>query len=380
MLLHRTWRKRAFATTLSAAAATATVLAGLPAPAQAAALTGTITITSPIGGKVAADTAKQVILLTVAGQTLSEALVTSVDLGEDTDCQGITSYVVTSPTTIAVKTPTGGCAATSPALTAGDNIVINFAGSNTLTKTGGLFLINPPAIAALSDKPIIADNSSQLQTTNQVQRFVTNGGQIVRVKADSTYAFDPRTAAGLSVTFSGKPATEVKVYTGDGTQILPNTPSAPAAGNYMTFKTPIGLNANDSNITITQNGVSKTFTTTDTGVSVVAAPTVSTLTVTSGKARGSTNTVVNGTGFSKVLTDYTTGATWAVQFCGVAGTVTAVNATGTAITVTTPDVTDTNPGLGSGIFAGTCGVRVVDVTNSISSPLTPGSYFNFLAE
>src|SRR6185312_9049546 len=157
------------------------------------------------------------------------------------------TYIVTSPTTIAVKTPSGGCPATTAS--GGDNIVINFAGSNTLTKTGGLFFINPPAIVAAANKPVITENSALLLTTNQVQRVLAAGGQTVRVKAASTYAFDPRTAQGLAVTFGGKAVTDLKVYDDSGSApvlVAAGASSAPALGNFMTFKTGIGMTAADA--------------------------------------------------------------------------------------------------------------------------------------
>ncbi|WP_432982388.1 hypothetical protein [Dactylosporangium sp. CA-233914] len=378
----RFWRKRAVSLGLTAGAATAMVVGGLPHVAYGATLTGTITITTPTTGKLGADTAKQVLVLTVTGQTLSEALVTGVNLGTDANCQNIPTYIVTSATTIAVKTPTGGC----PATTApnGDPIDIVFAGNNTLSKASGLYFVTPPSIAATSDKPVINENSSLLASTNQVQRFITNGGQTVRVKAASTYAFDPRTSQGLAVQFGGKAVTELKVYDTNGSLVAATASAAPGVGNYLTFKTPVGLSINDASLTITQGGVSKTFPASDTGASVVAAPTVTSLSVTSGRAKGSTNTVITGTGFDKTLTDYTSQTpTWAVNFCGTAGTVTAVNATGTQLTVTTPDVTNSPTGLGTGVFAGSCPVTVVDSTDPntpISSPISSGGYFNFLNE
>ncbi|MGI5246231.1 IPT/TIG domain-containing protein [Dactylosporangium sp. CA-139066] len=384
-MLHQLWRKRAVALGLGAGAATATIVAGLPHVAYADALTGTIAITSPTSGKLAAATAKQVILLTVTGQPLSEAFVTSVDLGSDPACAGLVSYIVTSATTIAVKTPTGGCAATdTTANPNGEPIVINFAGSNTLTKTPsatakGVFFVAAPSIAATN--AVITENSSLL--TTPVSRFVTNGGQTVRVSAGASFAFDPRSSASLGVTFGGKAGTEVKVY--DGTtnaQIPASTSTAPAAGNYLTFKTATGMSASDSSLTVTQNGVSKTFTSTDTGASIVASPTVTSLSVTSGKTKAQTSTVITGTGFDKTLADYTSGD-WLVNFCGKAATVTAVDTTGTKLTVTTPDVADDPTGLGTGKFAGPCPVTVVNNTvpaSPVPSPITPGSYFTFLSE
>jgi hypothetical protein len=382
-MLHQHWRKRAVRVGLSAVAASATLVVGLPHVAYADPLTGTIAISSPTSGKLAAATAKQVILLTVTGQPLSEAFVTSVDLGSDSACAGLVSYIVTSATTIAVKTPTGGCAATD--LTAnpnGEPIVINFAGSNTLTKTPsatakGVFFVAAPAIATTN--AVITENSSLL--TAPITRFVTNGGQIVRVSAGAAFAFDPRSSAALGVTFGGKAGTDVKVYDGtSGAQILASTSTPPAVGNYMTFKTATGMSASDSSLTVTQNGVGKTFTSTDTGASIVAAPTVTSLSVTSGKTKASTSTVITGTNFDKTLADYTSGD-WIVNFCGKAGTVTAADTT--KLTVTTPDVADDAAGLGTGKFAGSCPVTVVNnvvPASPVTSPISAGSYFQFLSE
>jgi hypothetical protein len=381
-MLHQLWRKRALALGLSAGAATATLVAGLPHVAFADVLTGTIAITSPTSGKLAAATAKQVILLTVTGQPLSEAFVTSVDLGADPACAGLVSYIVTSATTIAVKTPTGGCAATdTTANPNGEPIVINFAGPNTLTRTPsattkGVFFVSAPSIAATNS--VITENSSLM--TTPITRFVTNGGQVVRVSAGASFAFDPRSSASLGATLGGKAGTDVKVYDTNGAQILASTTSTPAVGNYMTFKTASGMSASDSSLTLTQNGVSKTFTSTDTGASIVASPTVTSLSVTSGKTKASTSTVITGTNFDKTLADYTSGD-WLVNFCGKAATVTAADTT--KLTVTTPDVADDATGLGVGKFAGPCPVTVVNNTvpaSPVTSPVSPGGYFNFLSE
>ncbi|WP_433053938.1 hypothetical protein [Dactylosporangium sp. CS-033363] len=373
----RSWRKRA----LTTGAAVALLVGGLPHVAYGATLTGTIAITTPVGGKLAADTAKQVLVLTVTGQTLSEALVTGVNLGTDPNCQNIPTYIVTSATTLAVKTPTGGCPATTAS--GGDNIDILFAGSNTLSKTGGLNFITPPTLAALLDKPVINDNSSLLASTAQVQRLLTAGGQTVRVKAGANYAFDPRSAQGLAVTFGGKAATEIKVYDNTGTLIPATTSSTPANGNYMTFKTAAGL-SNDASLTISQGGVSKTFAGSDTGINLVTLPTVTSLTISSGRTKAATSTVLTTSALpDKTVADYNGGsATWGVFFCKKQATVTAINPTGTAITATTPDVSDDADGLGTGVFAGTCPVTIADLSGAqpVMGPITAGGYFNFLNE
>jgi hypothetical protein len=383
-MFHQLWRKRAVALGLCTSAATATIVAGLPHVAYADPLTGSIALTSPTTGKLAAGLAKQVLLLTVTGQPLSEAFVTGVQLGGDSNCANIISYIVTSPTTLAVKTPDNGCAATDTGQNAnGEDIVIKFAGGNTLTRTAsastkGVFFVAPPAIAA--SNAVITENSSEL--TTPIKQFVSNGGQLVRVASGASFAFDPRGVAGLAVSFGGKPGTDVKVYAADGTPIASSVSQAPSASNYLTFKSATGMSTADPSLTITQNGVAKTFTTTDTGATIVASPTVTSLSVTSGKVKTAVSTVITGTGFSKVLGDYTTA--WTVNFCGKAGTVTAVDTSGgTKITVTTPtDVADDPAGLGTGKFSGSCAVTVTNGSGQspITSPVSPGSYFQFLSE
>ncbi|WP_433366452.1 hypothetical protein ACQPZX_37760 [Actinoplanes sp. CA-142083] len=291
-------------------------------------------------------------------------------------CTNIQSYVVTSATTVTVKTPALGCTASSGS---GDNVSI-IVGSDDITTANAITFVTPPAIDVVGNKPVTADNSLVLASGQKVQKFTTNGGQYVRVVADAAYAFDPRSAAGLAVTFGGKAGTDIKVYAdADDTTALANS-VAGTAGNSFTFKTASGLTAAaDPTLTITQNGVSSSFQTAATGASIVNAPTITSMSVTSGKAKASTTTVITGTHFDTTAANY--GSTTNVTFCGVAATSygnPAVNAAGTQITVVTPDVTNVTPGLGVGYYAGSCGVVVDDGTNK--SPVTPASVFTFLKE
>src|SRR5690349_21544441 len=116
MFVASSWRSRAVGVA-GAALAAATVLAALPpTAAQAATLPGTIAVTIPASGKLAADTGKQVVVLTVSGSgatALSESNVTGVTLGGDSACANLQNYVVTSATTVTVKTPSGGCDAST---------------------------------------------------------------------------------------------------------------------------------------------------------------------------------------------------------------------------------------------------------------------------
>ncbi|MET7417699.1 hypothetical protein [Dactylosporangium sp. NPDC005555] len=335
----------AAATLLSAAS-----LIALPTVAHAAPAATAVTITSPTGGKVAADTEKQVIIITVTGltgATLDEGSVASVDLGADSDCQGLDFYIVTAATSLAVKTPTGGCAPTSGV--ASETIAINFANSGgTLTKAlSGLIFVAPPALD--STAPVVTDMSSALNSSDQIKRFVSTGGQYVRVKADSNFTFSGA-ANSLSASLGGKPLTEVKVYKKTDGTLFTTAPSGTTEnGNWFVGKTATGMAS--GNLSITHNGVTKTWNAADLGTSVVTVPVVTAMTPASGKINTATTVTITGT---------LTGAT-GVNFCGVAGTAFALNAAGTSISVKTPTtgIADDAAGLGSGNFSGVCPVKVV---------------------
>jgi hypothetical protein len=357
----------------------ATILAVIPpTAAQAATLPGTLAVTTPANGKLAADTAKQVVVLTVSGSgatLLTEDNVSGVQLGSDTDCDDLTNYVVTSPTTITVKTPTGGCAAA-----AGEEVAILFnSNADKISKAAALSFIAPPEIEAVGNKPVINDSSALLATANQQRRFSSAGGQLVRVKADPNFAFDPRTAAALAVSMGGKPGTELKVYaTADGTVPLA-TSAAGSNGNSLTFKTAAGMT--DNTVTLTQNGVSKSFANATHLATVSAVPTVTGLSVNAGRSEATgVSTVISGTNLPKVLADAQDPTKWTVEFCGVAASVTAVSTTGTSLTVTIPDIAGEATGLGASTYAGTCRVKVTDVVNSLASPISSGAAYTALNE
>jgi hypothetical protein len=374
--VRRGWRA---ATSVGASALAASVLTLLaPSAAHAATLTNaTIKVTSPSNGKVAAGLEKQVVQLTVSGTgapALSEDTVASITLG---DCTAIDSYVVTSATTISVKTPTGGCTAT---VGAGDVASIVLASGDDITTNNAITFVPPPAIDTAANKSVITDNSVNLPSASKVQGFIANGGQYVRVVADPAYAFDPKTAAGLAVNFGGKAGTEVKVYA-DATSTTPLATTANGSvGNSLTFKTASGMTASATpTLTITQNGVSASFLNADTAATIVPAPTITSLSVTAGKAKGTTQVVITGANFDKVTGDY--GTTYNVTFCGVAATsfgTPPVNTAGTAITVTAPDVTNVTPGLGVGVYAGACPVVISDGTNP--SPVSNTAVFTYVKE
>jgi len=391
MSLTQSWRSSRIATAVGASAVAATVLmAALPTPAYATALTGTITITS--GSRLGSGTAKQVVVLTVSGATLSEDTVASVSLGLDTNCAALSSYVVTSPTSMTVKTPTLGCALTDQvANPLGEPIVITFADASTLTKTNGLFFIGPPSLA--TTKPVITENSSGLGSTYQVQRLAPGGGQTIRVKAGAAFIFDGRVAAALTASLGGKALTAIKVYNHLDVLLTTAAPDATLdVGNYFTAVTPTTLTTADTTLSVTQNTVVRSFDSTATGLSVTLRPNITSLSVTSGKANTATAVVITGTNFAPVgtlaaaaLVMYTSGGTRSVNFCGVDVPIANITAaTTTTVTLTTPNTLSANAsGLGATTSSGPCPVRVVDATDPttpVPSALNAASNFTFIVE
>ncbi|MFF5235520.1 hypothetical protein [Dactylosporangium sp. NPDC000521] len=351
----------AAATLLSAAA-----VLGAPSVAGAAPTATAITVVSPAGGKVAADTTRQVVTINVAGltgATLDDASIQDVYLGDN--CQSLDFYVTPGTTQLVVRTPDpGGCAPTSGV--ASETITINFAnGVGALTKTlSGLVFITPPDLDTTA--PVITDLSSELPAANRIKQFMSTGNQVIRVKAGSGFSFSG--AAGqLSATLGGKPLAEIKVYKTDGT-VTTAAGSNAENGNWFTGKTSTGMT--NGNLVITHRGVSKTFLAADLGTSVVTLPVITGVTPLSSKSNTSVTVTLSGT---------FTGAT-GVTFCGVAGTNFTLNSASTSITVKTPTtgIADDAAGLGAGVFSGVCPIKVV--TPAGSNVHTAKSILSFLAE
>ncbi|GAA0278431.1 hypothetical protein [Cryptosporangium japonicum] len=379
---------------LAAGALLGAVLA--PVPADAAEIVGTITVSTPSNARIAAGSAKQVLAFSVSGNdvpALSEDNVNDVSLkgnnasGVATTCA--VTYVVTSTTTVIGKT------ATNCAILGAASLVVTLAngsGTDTLTKANALTLVTPPSIADVTGTvpPVINDNSVLLNAANQTARFSASGGQTVRVRAGASFGFDPTTAAGLAVTMNGKAGSNFKVYTGaTGLGALVQTTTSSTPGNSMTFTTGAGMTPGPVSLTITQGGISKTFTATATPNGptplVVSLPNVSSLSVSGGRASQQVSTTITGTGLPRALGDAQDPSKWLITFCGaaVAGSdVTAVNDSGTSVTVNVPPVSGLSPGLGAGVYAGICPVAVTDLTQTPqqTSPIALGAYYTVLAE
>lgn len=369
MSIARMWRRGRVA--VGATAAVLASVALVPSTPASAAVTGTIAISTPVGGLVAADTEKQVIIFNVTslvGNTISEDTIESIDIHtSDTACKELEFYIVTAGTSVAVKTPTGGCDATSGV--ASETVAIHFVNGDTLTKTlSGLVFVPPPKIEALANAPLITDNSSLLtDPDDRIKVFQAAGAQTIRVKAASDFTFSG--AAGkLSASLNGKALTEVKVWKADGSGAFTGTSGD--NGNYFTGKTATGMTTGDATLSITHNGVTKSFLTAATGATVAAVPTVTSLSPTFGKSGAETTVTVTGTNLT---------AATGVTFCGLAGSAPVVASNGTSLTSKTPAaIADASPGLGTGNLSGVCPVKVTNANGT--SILTAGSVFSFLTE
>ncbi|WP_306216036.1 IPT/TIG domain-containing protein [Actinoplanes sp. RD1] len=364
---------------LAASASAATLVVGATLAVTATpAFAADMTITSVAPAKVAAGSANRVVIIT--GTNFDEDAISDISLGTDTDCQDLSTYVVTSATQISVKTPgvgtTGsapGCAASANGTAESVTIDPSATGAADVVKTGAITFVTPPSLDAVADKPVITDNSSQLATADQIQTLNAAGGQLLRITAGSDFAFDGRASAGLTGTYGGKPLTSVGFIAADGTAQAA-TAAPTANGNVWLARTATGLTAStDPTLSITQGTVSKNFLNAATGTTIVSTPTVTSLDVNSGKVNAATTVKVTGTNFSTTLGDM------AVSFCGVSGTVTA--STATVVTVTTPTTVSGTAGTGIGTAtAGVCPVVVSKTQNGVttSSPVTPTSFFAFV--
>lgn len=362
-LLSSRRQRRAAAVGAAAGLVVSATLAG--SPAQAVVNYG-VTITTVTPAKIAAGLANRVVIIN--GTNFDEDQILSIDLGADPDCQELTSYVVTSSTSISVKTPGegdnpgAGCSAGAAAA-----VNINQTEAGEATKAAAITFVDPPTIAAAN--PISTENSAALDAANRVTKVSTTGGQNIRIKAGTGTAFSGVAGAGLSGTFGGKPLTTVGFLAPDLSAQA--TSAAGTNGNYWIAKTGTGLSTASNTLTITLNGVSKTFSAADTGLTIAAIPTITSLDVTSGKAKSATAVKITGTNFT------TTPADWRVTFCGEAVTPSA--STATQLTVNAPATIGDEVGFADDVWEGVCPVRAYPAAAPTNiSPVSPGSYFTYL--
>lgn len=372
MSLLATRRSRLIA---SAAAVLVTNVALLvPAgPALAAAMTITSVSPAKVGAGMGAQT------MTITGTNFDASLIGGISVGADSNCAGLTNHVVTSRTQIVFRTPGIGCAVSPGGIP--ETISIWGTDFTTLlaTKVNAVLFVPPPALADPLEKPVITDNSSLLDLADQVTALNAAGGQVIRIKAGNTFAFDGRSPAALSGTLNGRVLTSVGFRAPDGVTVQTGT-AVPEPGNYWLARTMVPLPVvAASTLVLTQNTVSRTFAEAATGLTVVNAPVVTGLDFRAGKTGGATVTRIMGSGFGSSANDLT------VTMCGKTAPIVGSPSSST-VTVQTPNpggspptaVADLVAALGG--TAGVCPVVVTRTTGSetVSSPVTTATYFTFL--
>jgi hypothetical protein len=347
---------RIVAVTGVAAVAAATVAGSLLFANTAGAATSTIvTIKSVSPHLVAALTANQVI--TVGGTGFDEASITGVTV---TGCTAPT-YIVTSPTTMVVKTDATCVAAATPVITITDTSS-NTAISVSATPAQALSFITAPSIVAstVTVHPVTTDNTALLayaaQTTAGLSAS-TKGGTVVRITSGAT-GYSTSSALPLGASLDGVALTSVKLVGANG-----------VSGNYMTGV--VGAHVADSApvLKITNNGVSKSFPWHAVGASTNTQEFAyggSTITVTPafGPSNGTNVITIAGAGFS------TTAASDTVTVGGVSC---PVSGTPTATTIKCTVAADATP------FEGPATVKVV-VSGGLTSVISAGSTYTFVAQ
>lgn len=357
-----TTRRRTIGRVVAATGVAAVAAAGsLLFAGTAGATTSTIVhITAVSPHLVAATTANQVI--TVTGSGFDESVISGVTV---TGCTAPT-YIVSSATTLLVKTDATCTAGTNAVVTITDTS--GNTAASVPTATGGaqaLSFIVPPTIATESATvhPIVTDATAGMSYAAQTAVGIsgtTKGGTVIRVTSGAT-GFSNSTATPLAASLDGVAMTGVTLVGTNGT-----------AGNYFTAT--LGAHATDAApvLKITNNGVSKSFVY---GTGNVAGTfdfqiggSVITVSPAFGPSKGGNHLVISGTGFSTTAANDTVtliGALGPVA-CPVFGTPTA-----TSITCTVP--ADGAPYVGPA-------VAQVAVTGGLTSVVSAGSTYTYVAE
>jgi hypothetical protein len=347
------------ATGVAAVAAAGSLLFANTAGATASTLVH-ITAVSP--HLVAATTANQVI--TVTGSGFDESVISGVAV---TGCTAPT-YIVSSATTLLIKTDATCLAAASPNVFVTITDTSNNTAVSVPSATGGaqaLSFIAPPTIATESATvhPVTTDATAGMSYAAQTAVGIsgtTKGGTVIRVTSGAT-GFSTSTATPLAASLDGVAMTGVTLGGGNG-----------VAGNYFTAT--LGAHAADAApvLKITNNGVSKSFLY---GTGNVAGTfdfqiggSVITVAPASGPSKGGNHLVITGSGFS------TTAANDAVSLIGAGGPVTCpVLGTPTATSITCTVPADATP------FVGPAVVQVA-VTGGLTSVVSAGSTYTYVAQ
>jgi hypothetical protein len=353
-------RRRTFGRLVAVSAVGALSVTGtLMYAATAGATVSTVSTITAVGPHlVSALSANQVI--TVTGTGFDETAISGVTVGT---CTAV-SYIVVSPTSLALKTDATCPVAAGVVVTVTDNSGDAVSVPGAVGGAQALSFIAAPSLAtpvATSARPVTTSNSSALtfaQVTAHGLSASTKGGTVIKVTSGAT-GFANTTTYPLSATLGGVALTGVTLV-GVG------------AGNYFTGI--VGAHAADAApvLKITNNGVSKSFPWTANASAVAGTHDFtyagSTIVVTPnfGASNGGNKITITGAGFSL------TGGNDVVTVGGVSCPLTTPVPTATTITCTVPITT----------LAALEGPAIVQVavTGGLTSVVGSGSTYTYVAK
>jgi hypothetical protein len=278
-------------------------------------------------------------------------------------------YVVTSPTTLVVKT-NAFCTGTANVVTltdqAGDTVVSVPGATSGAMK---LDFITPPNLVAVPTDlsaagtlPVVSFNTAKQTPINQVAKAPTTGGTTIKVTA-GTNKFAQSTTYPLAASLGGVALTGVTGYTAAGTVVTSG------AVDYFTAK--VGAHAAGAvGLSVTSAGITKSFSNALTNFAY-SGPTIS-VAPAFGPTDGGNVVKITGAGFTSSTT---------VSFCGVNApqlTVAPNASTATVISVTAPAFVDPALTTAAAAVDGPCSIKVT--TAGVTSVVNAGSTYTYVAQ
>ncbi len=370
-----TRKARAGAAVLAASVVAGGIALGV-GPASAAP-SSKFTITSLSTHLVPATTLNQV--LTVTGTGFSEDVISGVSIyktdGTTKACTTDPMYIVTSATSLVLKTPADCAVGVNNIITITDDTTTDTVSSTptsptaTIAAAQKLDFVAPPTLGAVPTDlttgtyPVVSVNTALQKPINQVVTAPVTGGTTIRVTAGSTL-FATSTTLPLAASLGGVALTNLVAHYSSG-----NT------GPIDSFTAKTGAHAaGPVSLAVTSGGVTKSFSNaltnfTYAGTAITVAPAF-------GPTDGGNVIKIAGAGFVPSGTGAST-----VKVCGVSTTVltsTGNTPSATSLSVTAPAFSDPTATTATTAIDGTCTVQVT--TGSTISIINAGSTYTYVAQ
>ena len=309
--------------------------------------------TATANGTVTIDSLGLVTVTGVAAGTSSTATITTTRTNYASGSAQVTATSLAAPNVISI-TPTSGSIAGGTTITITGT---DFTGATAVTIGGvaatNLVVVSSTSITATTPAHAAGTASVEVTTpggTNTANTLFTYVAALVAPTVTNISPTSGSTAGGTSITITGTDFTGATAVTIGGTAA---TNVVVVSSTSITATTPAGT-AGTASVLVTTPGGTNSANTLFTYVAALVAPTVTSISPTSGSVAGGTSITITGTDF--------TGAT-AVTIGGTAAT-NVVVVSSTSITATTP--------------AGTAGTASVEVTTP-GGTNTANTLFTFVA-